>query len=117
MVFDEDDFNASGGVDPERFRPERLARRRRLAAGDGRRGPAACGSSITSSSARRPRASRCGRWPDGGVLYPMSEPTLGAANAGVRIGPVIISEVQYHPSSELAWLEYVEAVQHDGRRH
>ena len=38
----------------------------------------------------------------------MSEPTLGAANAGVRIGPVIVSEVQYHPSGEEGWLEYVE---------
>jgi hypothetical protein len=39
-----------------------------------------------------------GRWPDGdGQLYPMSERTLGAANSQPRVGPLIVSELQYYP--------------------
>ncbi|NQU24379.1 MAG: lamin tail domain-containing protein [Candidatus Nealsonbacteria bacterium] len=49
-----------------------------------------------------------GRWPDGtasfadgtGDLYPMTTPTLDPGNyenAAPRVGPVIISEVMYHP--------------------
>ncbi|MDP7289254.1 MAG: CotH kinase family protein, partial [Phycisphaerae bacterium] len=39
-----------------------------------------------------------GRWPDhSGDLYPMTSVTLGAANSGPRVGPVIISEVMYNP--------------------
>jgi len=54
-----------------------------------------------------------GRWPDGsGNLYPMIEPTLNPAgeNSGPRIGPVIISEVQYNPAGVLGDddLEFVE---------
>jgi len=42
-----------------------------------------------------------GRWPDGsGDLYPMVEPTLYPAceNSGPRVGPIIISELQYNPA-------------------
>ena len=106
LAFDESDFNVSGGVGPNDFGlsgshgddvwlletdAEGLTR----FADHVEFGATAEGESY-------------GRWPDGGVLYPMSEPTLGAANAGVRIGPVIVSEVQYHPSGEEGWLEYVE---------
>ncbi len=39
-----------------------------------------------------------GRWPNGeGPLYPMKRPTLGGANIGPRVGPVIVSEVMYDP--------------------
>ena len=39
-----------------------------------------------------------GRWPDGvGPLYPMSHLTLGELNSGPRVGPVVISELMYHP--------------------
>jgi len=42
-----------------------------------------------------------GRWTNGfGDLYPMNERTLGWANSGPRVGPVIISEVHYNPSDE-----------------
>jgi hypothetical protein len=107
VAFDADDFNASGGVDPGDFglsgsHGDDVWLLATNAEGQLVRfvdhvefGATAGGESV-------------GRWPDGGELYPMSEPPLGAANAGVRIGPVIVSEVQYHPSSELAWLEYVE---------
>jgi hypothetical protein len=39
-----------------------------------------------------------GRWPDAaGRLYPMQSPTLGAANSGPRVGPLLISELNYAP--------------------
>ena len=39
-----------------------------------------------------------GRFPNGsGSLTPMLSRTLGVANANPRVGPVIISEVMYHP--------------------
>lgn len=39
-----------------------------------------------------------GRWPNGeGVLYPMTQITLGSENSGPRVGPVVISEVMYNP--------------------
>jgi len=58
-----------------------------------------------------------GRWPSGrGELYPMTTPTLDPAfgtNAGPRVGPVVVSEVMYHPRTsgdliEPNDLEYVE---------
>ncbi len=40
-----------------------------------------------------------GRFPDGdGPLVPMSSRTFGAPNAAPRVGPVILSEVHYHPA-------------------
>ncbi|MFV2068043.1 MAG: lamin tail domain-containing protein, partial [Pirellulales bacterium] len=42
-----------------------------------------------------------GRWPDGtgsSLLFPMTEPTLGTANSAPVRGPVIVSEVHYHPT-------------------
>lgn len=39
-----------------------------------------------------------GRWPNAdGPLYPMNSISLGAANSGPRVGPVVISEVNYNP--------------------
>jgi len=58
-----------------------------------------------------------GRWPDGqGDLYPMAEPTLDGEhgeNSGPRVGPVLISEVMYHPRDpgeiiNPSDLEYIE---------
>jgi hypothetical protein len=53
-----------------------------------------------------------GRWPNGdgtGTLVPMSTNTLGSTNLGTRIGPVIISEVMYHPDAATEDpLEFVE---------
>jgi hypothetical protein len=43
------------------------------------------------------------RTPDGtGRLLPSSEPTLGSANASPRVGPLVISEVNYHPEDPSA---------------
>ena len=55
-----------------------------------------------------------GRWPNGtGKLFPMITTTLGAANSGPRLGPVVISEVMYNPAdpmdgSDPQRLEFVE---------
>ncbi len=51
-----------------------------------------------------------GRWPDlTGDLYPMVSRTFGAANAGPRVGPTLISEVHYHPTGmPEVDLEFVE---------
>ena len=52
-----------------------------------------------------------GRWPDPqGDLYPMAARTLGSANSGPRVGPLIISEVHYNPADapDVEDLEYIE---------
>ncbi|MCH8046962.1 MAG: lamin tail domain-containing protein, partial [Planctomycetes bacterium] len=39
-----------------------------------------------------------GRWPNGsGTMFPMTERTFGAQNSGPRFGPVIFSELMFHP--------------------
>jgi hypothetical protein len=50
-----------------------------------------------------------GRWPNAtGELYPMKSVTLGAANSGPRIGPVVITEIMYNPTAGNPDLEFVE---------
>lgn len=52
-----------------------------------------------------------GRWPSGsptGLLEPMTSLSLGSANSGVRFGPVVISEVMYHPAGDVHDMEFVE---------
>lgn len=50
-----------------------------------------------------------GRWPNGsGQMYPMLVRTLGATNAGPRVGPVIISEFMYAPATGNPTLEFIE---------
>jgi len=65
-----------------------------------------------------------GRWPNAsGKLTPMVGNTLGNENSGPRVGPVIISEVMYHPpdpiSTALSYnpdeLEYIEIYNPTGR--
>jgi hypothetical protein len=54
------------------------------------------------------------RWPNGeGAIYPAEMLTLGTENTGPRVGPIVISEVMYHPPSDVAGFgassfEYVE---------
>ena len=41
-----------------------------------------------------------GRWPNGtGKPYPMAELTFGSVNTGPRVGPVVVSEIHYHPEN------------------
>ena len=37
----------------------------------------------------------------------MSTPTLGAANSGPRMSPVVIQEIMYHPPNNDRYLEYI----------
>ena len=47
-----------------------------------------------------PNGESIGRLPNGsGVFAPMSQRTLGATNSAPRVGPVIISELNYNPGS------------------
>ncbi|MDE0594093.1 MAG: lamin tail domain-containing protein [Roseibacillus sp.] len=53
-----------------------------------------------------------GRWPNGagtGTLVTMTANTIGSPNSGPLVGPVVISEVMYHPDATIEDnLEYVE---------
>ena len=49
------------------------------------------------------------RIPNGtGSFYPSATPTLGAANAGPRVGPATITELVYNPTGANLNLQYVE---------
>jgi methionine-rich copper-binding protein CopC len=110
VVFDEWDFNASLGVNPEDF------------ALNGAHGDDVW-LMATNPADRLTRfvdhvefeasllGESFGRWPDGtGDLYPMVSQSLGYENSGPRVGPLILSEIMYN-SGELEGsddLEYVE---------
>lgn len=50
-----------------------------------------------------------GRWPDGtGDLYPMGATTFGAANATVRTGPVVVTEIHYNPDGPDEDVEFIQ---------
>ncbi len=53
-----------------------------------------------------------GRWENGvGDLCPMSALSLGAANPGPRVGPLVISELHYnHPGDTNGVMEFVEVL-------
>jgi hypothetical protein len=97
LVFDEDDFNVSMGVDPNDF------------ALNGAHGD---GLTLTEFDPNvgivrfvdevvfdaQANAESWARSPDGtGVLYPALASTLGNSNGAPRIGPVVISEIMYNP--------------------
>jgi len=91
VVFDERDFNSSG--DPTKD-----------FALDGAHGDevwlTTAGGQVVDHVAfgAARNAESFGRWPDGaGALYPMVSLTLGDANSGPRVGPLVISELMYHP--------------------
>ncbi len=58
-----------------------------------------------------------GRWPNAtGDVYPMLDNTLDGPNSAARIGPVMISEMMYHPVDEGGVLdEFVELVNVGGQ--
>ncbi|MBN2023480.1 MAG: lamin tail domain-containing protein [Pirellulales bacterium] len=112
ITFDESDFNASLGVDPDDFAlnsaegddvwlVEVDAQGTVLRFADHMDfGAAANGVSF-------------GLWPDATAyanVYPMKWRTLGTENAGPYIGPVVISEIQYNPGTMVGAddLEYIE---------
>jgi hypothetical protein len=102
VVFDETDFNSSPGTNPDDFalssyRGEQLWLWATHSNGDLARivdtvefGAAANGESF-------------GRFPNAqGPLYPMTSVTLGSGNSSPRVGPVVISEINYHPADPTA---------------
>ena len=99
VVFDETQFNSSGGVEND-FALSSLGDQVYLTVGDGNQathfvdfvnfGAVAAGESL-------------GRFPNAtGALVPMVETTLNDVNSGPRVGPVIISEVNYNAGEPTA---------------
>ncbi|HYW81439.1 MAG TPA: lamin tail domain-containing protein, partial [Thermoguttaceae bacterium] len=100
-VFDENDFNPSGGIEPL-LHPNDFA----LSGSHGDdvwllAADAAGHLTHFVDHGEFPAAAlgeTFGRWPSGtGSLVPMLEPTLGFVNSGPRVGPIVLSEVHYHP--------------------
>ena len=118
LVFDENDFNTSGGTAPNDF------------ALDGAHGddvwviatnangnPARFIDHVDFGSAFNGES--IGLWPPVGQIsniparfVPMSSLTLGGSNSGPRLGQVVISEIMYHPANVQGVdendLEYIE---------
>jgi len=110
MLIDEGSFNPSGGVDPDDFA---LSGAHGddvwllTAEPDGTLGRfvdhAEFGAAANGES--------WGRWPDpAGDLYPMTDWTPRLPNSGPRVGPLVISEIQYNPGAFLDPndLEFIE---------
>ena len=113
IFFDENDFNASGdpmldfaldGTGGEQvwlIKPNAAGTSADLLVDGIDFGPGLVGKSL-------------GRWPNStGRPNPMKSTTLGAANSGPRVGPIVISEIMYNapssPGEVESWkLEYVE---------
>jgi len=99
LVYDENDFNASGGASPDDFELDGdLGDAVWLVAGDETNGVQSImdvvmfgGANLDESLNRS--ASGTGR------LVPASHTTLGCGNSQTRVGPLVISEFHYHPKS------------------
>lgn len=93
LVFDAYDFNTGA---PGSFLLSSVGEEVWLLASDEQGTPSRFVDHVTFPGS--PNGESFGRWPNGvGELYPMTELTLGSANSGPRIGPVIITEVMYAP--------------------
>ena len=110
VVFNESDFNASGGVDPKDFALSSAEGDDVwLMEADGAGNLVRFADHVEFPAAYNGEA--FGRWPNAtGDLYPMVSQTLGSENSGPRVGPTIISEVNYNPGSmdNNAELEFIE---------
>lgn len=122
-VFDEDDFNASGGSDPDDFGL------------DGAHGDEVWLLAGTAQGKltrfvdhvefmAQANGEAWGRWPNGtGELYPMvsqtlgqvaDQPRIGAVNSGPRVGPIIVSELNYSPpAGGYEFIELYNATRND----
>jgi len=105
-VFDESDFNRSGGVDAGDFGLDGAhGDDVWLLAGNAQGRLTRFVDHVAFSASANGES--FGRWPNGsGDLYPMivptlgavsAEPRVGAVNSGPRVGPIIISEIHYNP--------------------
>ena len=102
LIFDENDFNSSLGTDPSDF------------ALDGARGDSLWLWQTEDADGLRTIADHVrfgatantevwGRIPEGtGPLTPLQSLSLGQPNGAPRVGPVIVSELNYHPRNPIA---------------
>jgi hypothetical protein len=112
LVIDESHFNPGGGSLPGDFALSSLGEEVWLLAADQSGRPTYFVDFVEFGAAANGES--FGRWPNGsGVLYPMSQLTLGGPNSGPRVGPVVFSEVMYAPpppsAAELALCPTVQA--------
>jgi hypothetical protein len=97
VVFDETDFNSSVGIDPMDFGLSSVGDQVFLTVGD-ESGPTMFLDVVSFGAARNGES--FGRYPNGaGALVPMSRVTLGCDNSSPRVGPLVISEVNYNPAA------------------
>ncbi|MDP6547104.1 MAG: lamin tail domain-containing protein, partial [Phycisphaerae bacterium] len=97
LVFDETDFNSSGGVDPLDFALNGAhGDDVWLMKADGAGNLTHFADHVDFNAAANGES--FGRWPNAsGELYPMTLVTLEGTNSPPRVGPVVISEVMYNP--------------------
>ncbi|MDP6544682.1 MAG: lamin tail domain-containing protein, partial [Phycisphaerae bacterium] len=97
LVFNEDDFNSSVGVDPLDFALDAAhGDDVWLMKTDGAGNLTHFADHVGFGAAANGES--FGRWPNGvGDLYPMTLVTLEGSNSPPRVGPVIITEVMYNP--------------------
>lgn len=107
LVFDESDFNDPTSA--TRFaldsaRGEEVT----LVAINGNGMPAAFSDQVSFGATANGES--LGRLDGHAGLYPLITPSLGSENETVRIGPVVISEIMYHPPNNDRFMEYIEVV-------
>ena len=118
LVFDEDDFNPSAGVDPNDFALDGAhGDEVWLIATDANDKPSRFIDHVDFGSAFNGES--IGLWPAVDQptdlprrLVPMTSVTLGGSNSGPRLGQVVLSEIMYHPQPTLGVheddLEFIE---------
>ena len=96
LVFDETDFNSSGVMEVDFELNASAANSVFLVELDDGGIPSLYMDHVELEAARV--AESFGRWPNGsGDLFPMAFNTFGSTNSDPRVGPVVISEIMYHP--------------------
>jgi hypothetical protein len=100
LVLDESDYNSSAGVDPNDFAFSGVhGDEVYLVETDATDALVRFSDEVGFGAAANGES--FGRWPNGvGGLYPMVSQTFGMTNSGPRVGPVIISELMYHPPAQ-----------------
>jgi hypothetical protein len=109
LVFDERDFNTSGGASDDDFALDSAHGDQVWLIGSNHNDALTYFGDMVEFGAAANGVS-FGRWPNAtGRLYPMSEVTLGQQNSGPKLGQVVISEVMYHPLDDpTETLEFIE---------
>ncbi len=115
VVFDENDFNTSGGASVDDFALDSAHGERVWLVGANASDDLTYFGDFVKFGAAANGIS-FGRWPNAeGPLYPMAEVTLGQTNTGPYSGQLVISEVMYHPLVDPTdSLEFVEVFNTSG---